>query len=618
VPADPSDQQLTGYLPPAVATPPTGHVAGETYPAAPSYSAPYAAREGYATAPATGYAPSNGYAPANGYANQSQLAPGIYTPDHEPLTESTDPNGYQPPAGPAPSGDVRSIDMNPRQPTSGGPMRGRHATQWNQGFGRVVGWTLLGSLIPGTGLIAAGRRVIGWAVFGLCVLAVLAGMGVLIVGDPVATISHQFLAHPERLTYAAAGIALLGVLWAVHVIATHASLRGFAELTGWQRSLSLALVSTLVLGGVGGALYSSKQVLLGRDTLNAIFSGEAPLSTKSKRPNTTGAVADPWANTPRINVLLIGSDAGADRTGLRTDSLILASIDTKTGETVLFSIPRNLEHVPFPAGTQQSVDFPEGFACPEHACLINALWQFGVEHKDMYYKGDKNPGLTATVQGVQETLGLTVDNYAMVDLRGFMQFVDAIGGVTINVTRRIPVGGHRDPATGIATGVTSYIKPGRQLLDGYKTLWFARSRSDSDDFERMRRQRCVIGAVTQQSDPQTIAMHLPAIMQAAKNNIRTSIPVSDIDAWVTLTMRVKKAHVRSLPFTNAVINSGDPDFTKIHALVQNALLAPVTTATPTPSASVSPSPSATGRHTTRKTTTVNEDPNAAVDVKAVC
>ena len=63
----------------------------------------------------------------------------------------------------------------------------------------------------------------------------------------------------------------------------------------------------------------------------------------------------------------------------------------------------------------------------------------------------------------------------MVDLRGFMQFVDAIGGVTINVPRRIPVGGHRDAKTGIESGVTSYLKPGRRKLNGYQALWFARS-----------------------------------------------------------------------------------------------------------------------------------------------
>ncbi len=58
--------------------------------------------------------------------------------------------------------------------------------------------------------------------------------------------------------------------------------------------------------------------------------------------------ANAWADKPRVNVLLLGSDAGDDRIGVRTDSMMVASIDTDTGDTVLFGLPRNLEHVPIP------------------------------------------------------------------------------------------------------------------------------------------------------------------------------------------------------------------------------------------------------------------------------
>jgi LCP family protein required for cell wall assembly len=254
--------------------------------------------------------------------------------------------------------------------------------------------------------------------------------------------------------------------------------------------------------------------------------------------------------------------------------------------------------------------------------LINALWQFGVEHKDTYYRGEANPGLTATVEGVEQTLGLRVDNYAMLDLRGFMQFVDAVGGLVIDVTRRIPVGGHRDPTTGLTTAVTSYLQPGRQKLNGYQSLWFARSRSDSDDYERMRRQRCVIGAVTQQIDPGTVALNLPRVLQAAKDNISTDIPLRDLGAWVTLTLRVKTAHVRSLPFTNAVVRSADPNFVKIHTLVQNAITA--ATAKPVPPAATQPGaappPGVTARHTPTSLAPAATafSPLTAQDVTAVC
>jgi LCP family protein required for cell wall assembly len=379
---------------------------------------------------------------------------------------------------------------------------------------------------------------------------------------------------------------------------------------------------TVVAGGLAGGFVGGRDALLTRDALTSIFSTASPPPANAQRPDSVGVGVDPWAGAPRINVLLIGSDAGADRTGLRTDSLIVASIDTHTGDTVLFGIPRNLEHAQFPPRTPQAAVFQNGFVCPQHACLINALWQFGVEHKDTYYRGEKNPGLTATLQGVEQTLGLTIDNYVMLDLRGFMQFIDAIGGLTINVPGKIPVGGHRDPRTGITSGVTSYIDPGRQRLNGYQTLWFARSRSDSDDYERMRRQRCVIGAVTQQADPQVMAVNLPAVLGAAKNNISTNIPLKDLDSWVTLTLRVKNAHVRSLPFTNAVVESAKPDFAKIRALVRDALRPVATKPTRTPNSPdqprASPSASAQRTHTPTTNPTPTLDPLKAQDLNAVC
>jgi LCP family protein required for cell wall assembly len=497
------------------------------------------------------------------------------------------------------------------------PARGRHATGWDSGFDRVVGWTLLTSLLPGSGLIASGRRAIGWLILGSCLATTTAGVAFVFFGDPVKFVSKQVLARPERLTYAAAAIVVLGVLWAAHVVVTNLSLRRFASLTGAQSALSWALVSTLTAGGLGGAAVAGKDMRLAQDMFASMFGDGAAVSATANRPDA--AKADPWQNTRRVNIMLIGSDAGASRTGIRADTIIVASIDTKTGETVLLSLPRNLEHVPFPQGSRQAEDYPDGFYCDDHSCMLNALWQFGVEHADQYYQGEKNPGLTATREGVEQALGLRIDEYAMVDLRGFMQFVDAIGGVTINVKRRIPVGGHRDARTGLQVGVTSHIEKGRRKLNGYQALWYARSRSDSDDFERMSRQRCVIGALTDQADPQTIALSLPGIMRAAKDNIRTSIPVKDVDAWVTLAQRVQKAHVRSLTFTNAVIAPGDPDFEKMRELVETALTEPPPAATPSPTrspaASASPSKQ---KPQASPTPTVKVDPEKAADVKAVC
>jgi LCP family protein required for cell wall assembly len=312
-----------------------------------------------------------------------------------------------------------------------------------------------------------------------------------------------------------------------------------------------------------------------------------------------------------VNVLLIGSDAGADRTGVRTDSVILASIDTHTGDAVLFGIPRNLQHVPFPPGTPMAEQYPDGFYCqdPKNPCLFNALWQYGVEHADnTYYRNFKNPGLQATIDGVQGVTGLSVNEYVLLDLKGFASFINAIGGVDVTVQRPIPVAGHEN-AAGVQVGVKEYIQPGRRHLNGYYALWFARSRSDSSDFDRMARQRCLIGALTQQVNPVTVARSFPALAEAIRQNLSMSIRLDDLGAWVTLAERVQKGSVRSLPFVEGVISTVHPDFDKIHTLVQQALQQPA------------PQPSATRRkrHTTGgPTSTPTPSTGQAVDVKEAC
>ena len=105
----------------------------------------------------------------------------------------------------------------------------------------------------------------------------------------------------------------------------------------------------------------------------------------------------------------------------------------------------------------------------------------------------------------------------------------------MNVRERLPIGGNvENPA-----GTIGWIEPGRQTLDGWHVLWYARSRWSTDDFDRMRRQRCVLGALAQQADPATLAAHFPAIARAAQQNIRTDIALDDLDAWVELAQRVR-------------------------------------------------------------------------------
>jgi anionic cell wall polymer biosynthesis LytR-Cps2A-Psr (LCP) family protein len=187
----------------------------------------------------------------------------------------------------------------------------------------------------------------------------------------------------------------------------------------------------------------------------------------------------------------------------------------------------------------------------------------------------------------------------------------------VNVTERLPVGGSSERPV-----ASRWLEPGRQKLDGYLALWYARSRWSTTDYDRMRRQRCVIADFVDQVDPVTVALRFPRIAETLKQNLQTSIPLQDLNAWVTLAERVKSSHLRSLAFTDQVINTARPDFDRMHALVRQALVAPAnppsssaSASRPGASGSPSASPSASRSATSARSTPT---PPSAQDVSQVC
>ena len=489
-----------------------------------------------------------------------------------------------------------------------GKARGRHATALGEGFGWTVGWSIIGTLLPGSGLLAAGRRATGLLVLGLALFTLSALAVFSLLADPV-RMALNFAVDSNKLLLAVAGITLVGLLGVILVLSTYSALRHLAAPSSGQRVLG-ALLATALVGVVAlPTLKLSSYAMIQRDLLNSVF-GASPRNADAARPDA--AKADPWAGTPRVNVLLIGSDAGADRVGVRPDTTILASINTVTGDTVLFSLPRNLQHVPFVAGSPGAQAFPDGYWCPDQSCLLNAIWTWA-EGNPRYYPKSRypDPGLSATEDAVEGVTGLKVDYYAMLNLRGFSAFVDAIGGITVNVTERLPIGGSvENPHP------TGFIEPGKnQHLDGYRALWFARSRLFTDDYDRMRRQRCVIGAIVSQAQPAKVAEAFPRLASAAKANISTDIPQADLSAWVDLSLRVKKGgSVRSLTFTPSVIGTTvNPNFSKIQELVQESLKPP-----PKPTPAPSASASAGASPAPKPSATPSANPTAAQDVSAVC
>lgn len=475
----------------------------------------------------------------------------------------------------------------------------RHASGRGQGFGRFLGVTVL-ALVPGAGLVAAGRRVAGWTILGLTALALAATAAYLLSGSLVGR-AAAFATLAVQQSWLVAGVVAIIVLalaWCLTVLWTAWVARP-ALPTSVQRVGAVAVVGALVAAIAAPSSVGVRYALIQHDVLaSTVFSSGTDTSALPGGATLSApkaGVADPWADTPRVNILLLGSDAGADRTGVRTDSMIVASINTRTGDTVLLGVPRSLQNVPFSESNPLHEVWPDGFDCGE-VCLMNAVWeQAATVHKDLF-PGNPNPGLTATRDAISQVLGIPIDTYTIIDLKGFQSLVDAMGGVVINVPREIPIGGgHPQSNPKAQLPIYGYIEPGTQRLNGYKALWFARSRQGSDDYDRMGRQRCMVSALLDQANPVSLLAKYPALVKVARDNIQTGIRSQDLPAWVTLVQRVQKGKITSLPLTNKVISTVNPDFDQIHALVQRAIDPPAATPkpTPTPGATATPKSSAT-------------------------
>jgi LCP family protein required for cell wall assembly len=271
--------------------------------------------------------------------------------------------------------------------------------------------------------------------------------------------------------------------------------------------------------------------------------------------------------------------------------------------------------VPFPKSNPLHALYPNGYDCGDQ-CLMNGIWTLAEGRPDLF-PGVKNPGRQSTVDVVGEITGLDINQSVVINLRGFKALVDAMGGVDVNVQQRVCVECHTGTSGGVVfTGdKREYIEPGLQHLDGLHALWYARSRAGSDDFSRMRRQRCVAGALMQQADPVGLLQSYPQLAKVVKNNVSIDIPRDELSAWVDLALRIQKGgSIRSLPLTSDVVHPARPDFAKIRSLVKKGLQPP-----PARSASASPSPKpSTTTKPGKPTPTATPDDSQAVSLAATC
>jgi len=411
--------------------------------------------------------------------------------------------------------------------------------------------------VPGWGQLATDRTLAGKILVFITGLIAIAGLTVFLFVEPIELAA--WLANPDVLL----GIVLANLAFAaIRLFST-----GHAWVVGGGRRLF-----GVVLLGFFVAIPHAAIAWVGletRDSMMKVFPTAVPVTstpgtttvpsttttTTTTTPTTTSTQLElvPVVTAPgeyaadeidlkdvplwrpfgeeRLNIALLGGDAGPRRSGLRTDTMIVASIDPVSGDTALIGIPRNFGGVTLKDGTEVPVE------------ILNAVYGWGKRHPDRFEGPD--PGASAAVEVLENITGVEIDYYMLVDLTGFAALVDAFGGVRIDVPKAVD-GPLYDPETGRYEMVR--IEAGEQSLDGGHALAYARVRHDSTDYVRMGRQRCLLAAMARDADPFGLLSRLGDLLTVVETHLSTDLPVDLIPEVVRLAPRVSSEDIRVIGF----------------------------------------------------------------------
>ncbi|WP_307807442.1 LCP family protein [Naasia sp. SYSU D00948] len=416
---------------------------------------------------------------------------------------------------------------------------------------------VLNLLIPGSAQVLAGSRRLGrfglaatlvlWALVALAVVLFFAARGLVL---SVAT-------NPFALWVLQALLVGYVVLWVVLTLDTLRLVRLVRVRSAARPLLAAFSVLTLAaLAGAGG--YGAVLAGVTRETISDVFFAGPP------EPPIDG----------RYNVLLLGGDAGPDREGMRPDSVSVVSVDDATGSVAMFGLPRDLTDIPFSEGSPMQALYPDGYGhrntCNVDVCQLNSIYtEVTLKNPDLYpdaVSEGSDPGIEAMRDAVEGALGIQIQYYVLIDMQGFSDLIDALGGITIDVKERLPIGSGVDE-----NGNPAYLEPGVQHMDGNHALWYARSRHGTSDYDRMARQREVQQAMLQQMDPTNVLLRFQDVAKAGAEVVKTDIPQGTLGHFVDLALKAKGQPITDIEFVPDLIDPADPDYEFIHARVQEAV-----------------------------------------------
>jgi LCP family protein required for cell wall assembly len=389
---------------------------------------------------------------------------------------------------------------------------------------------VLDALIPGTGHLVAGRRRLA-LVFTLPVVFSLAAL----VTAVLTTSTYRLAAEMAADEVLVALLLFQGLFLAWRLAAVGSSLfNPRLPRPGVRDSLPIALLVVLI---VAPQVYAGAVTQAARDAANEIFVEPAPVAaapdfTPEPDPSfLTPASAAPIEPSPsptpeasRINVLVIGVDAGVGRNTYLTDTMIVMSVDPLGHTVSMLSIPRDMVDVPLPDGRT-------------FRGKINGLAAYA-RHNPRQFPGYNGTGSDVLMDALGALLKIEVDYYATVNLGGFVNVIDTLGGVDVNVVRAFC-----DPTYdeyGFTRGFS--ITKGRHHLNGNQALGYARVRkaAGESDFTRAARQQEVLSGVRDAIIGGRFLNNPVGLVKALGKTVSTNVPRKRLPEFVELAVEIDR------------------------------------------------------------------------------
>jgi LCP family protein required for cell wall assembly len=446
--------------------------------------------------------------------------------------------------------------------------------------------------VPGVSQLLRRRRV--WALSLGAVCAVAAGVVVS------AVVSSAWLFDPVLLRRAVVAVVVVAVAVVVSVVETWVAVRPGRVASVMSVFVALPAVAVLVTGVlVMWSQASAVEQMSARTSAGPAASPPVlpptvlppPTSRPSSVPVTSPrpvSVASTSLPAPfsvstsavpavsgegRWNILLLGGDAGPGRYSLRTDAMVLVSIDRVSGDVATVSVPRNMQSVPLPPG--QLVDrFGERFDD-----LLNAVYTKVAAEPGVFSGVSDDAAADAVAAVIANLLGVRIDDWVLVDMRGFVEVIDALGGVDVMLPDRVVMPGNPG---GAKHDVPFAVGPGLVHLDGTLALGFARSRSQDSDYRRMGRQRCLLEAAFEQHSVTDLVFAYPALLDVVASTVRTTLTSESFVELFEFAPRAARS-TRALLLVPPVVKPSRPDVLEIRALVADFLAPAPPVAGPVPS-----------------------------------